>query len=45
MLQQVPAATTLIGYAQREAPLCQSRGDLQTTWKNRLEMGSAMNAQ
>jgi hypothetical protein len=42
MLQQVPGDNA---YRQRKAPLRQSRGDLQTTWKNRLEMGPAMNTQ
>ena len=38
MLQQVPAATSLIGNGKRR---CANRA--QTTWKNRLEMGPAMN--
>jgi hypothetical protein len=46
-----PAAASSCGdnaHRQRKAPqatLRQSRDDLQTTWKNRLEMGPAMNAQ
>src|SRR6478672_6082529 len=46
-----PAAASSCGdnaHRQRKAPQAaprQSRDDLQTTWKNRLEMGPAMNAQ